>query len=218
MVAVYEGRSRWLMWLKQPIYRALRVSPESEQTWQRYAASVIGFSGVALLITYGIFRLQGSLPFNPQHFGAVRSDTAWHTSVSFVTNTNWQSYSGETTMPYLSQMGSLAVQNFLSAAVGMAVAIALVRGFARKGSATIGNFWVDLVRGTTYVLLPIWFVATIVFIGQGAVQTLAGAVSIHDELNGASQVLGRGPMASQEVIKQLGTNGGGFFNANGASP
>ncbi|MGI5509120.1 potassium-transporting ATPase subunit KdpA [Streptomyces sp. CA-106131] len=218
MVAVYEGRSRWLSWLERPINRALKVSPESEQTWQRYAASVVGFTAVALLVTYGIFRLQGSLPFNPQHFGAVRADTAWNTSVSFVTNTNWQSYSGETTMSYLSQMGSLAVQNFLSAAVGMAVAIALVRGFARKGSPTIGNFWVDFVRGTVYVLLPISFVAALVFIGQGAVETLAGAAPIHNELNGVSQVLGRGPMASQEVIKQLGTNGGGFFNANGANP
>ncbi|MCL2732203.1 MAG: potassium-transporting ATPase subunit KdpA [Actinomycetia bacterium] len=218
MVAVYEGRTRWLRWLERPIYRALQTSPEAEQTWQRYAASVVGFTAVALLVTYGIFRLQGSLPFNPQHFGAVRSDTAWNTSVSFVTNTNWQSYSGETTMSYLSQMGSLAVQNFLSAAVGMAVAIAMVRGFSRKGSATIGNFWVDLVRGTLYVLLPIAFLAAIVFMGQGAVETFSGPVSIHNELNGVSQVLGRGPMASQEVIKQLGTNGGGFFNANGANP
>ncbi len=218
MVAVYEGRSRWMRWMERPIYRVLRVKQDSEQTWQQYAASVVGFSAVALLVTYGIFRLQGSLPFNPQHFGAVRADTAWNTSVSFVTNTNWQSYSGETTMSYLSQMGALAVQNFLSAAVGMAVAIALVRGFARKGSATIGDFWVDLVRGTVYVLLPISFLAAIVFIGQGAAETLAGAVPIHDSLNGFSQLLGRGPMASQEVIKQLGTNGGGFFNANGANP
>lgn len=218
MVRVYEGRSKWLAWVERPIYRALKVDPAAEQTWQRYAASVIGFTAVALLLTYGIFRLQGHLPFNPQGFGAVRSDTAWNTSVSFVTNTNWQSYAGETTMSYLSQMGGLAVQNFLSAAVGMAVAVALVRGFARKGSATIGNFWVDLVRGTIYVLLPIAFVAAIVFMGQGAVQTLAGTTTIHDTLNGVTQVLGRGPMASQEVIKQLGTNGGGFWNANGANP
>lgn len=218
MVRVYEGRSKWLAWVERPIYRALKVDPAAEQTWQRYAASVIGFTAVALLLTYGIFRLQGHLPFNPQGFGAVRSDTAWNTSVSFVTNTNWQSYAGETTMSYLSQMGGLAVQNFLSAAVGMAVAVALVRGFARKGSATIGNFWVDLVRGTICVLLPIAFVAAIVFMGQGAVQTLAGTATIHDALNGVTQVLGRGPMASQEVIKQLGTNGGGFWNANGANP
>jgi potassium-transporting ATPase potassium-binding subunit len=148
MVAVYEGRAKWLKWLERPIYRVLRVDPEAEQTWPRYATSVIVFSGVALLLTYAIFRLQGHLPFNPSHFPGVRADTAWNTSVSFVTNTNWQSYSGEVTMSYLSQMGALAVQNFLSAAVGMAVAVALIRGFARKGSKTIGNFWVDLVRGT----------------------------------------------------------------------
>ena len=176
MVAVYEGRAKWLKWLERPIYRVLRVDPEAEQTWPRYATSVIVFSGVALLLTYAIFRLQGHLPFNPSHFPGVRADTAWNTSVSFVTNTNWQSYSGEVTMSYLSQMGAVAVQNFLSAAVGMAVAVALIRGFARKGSKTIGNFWVDLVRGTVYVLLPIAFVAAIVFIGQGAVQTLGGAV------------------------------------------
>ena len=218
MVAVYEGRAKWLKWLERPIYRVLRVDPEAEQTWPRYATSVIVFSGVALLLTYAIFRLQGHLPFNPSHFPGVRADTAWNTSVSFVTNTNWQSYSGEVTMSYLSQMGALAVQNFLSAAVGMAVAVALIRGFARKGSKTIGNFWVDLVRGTVYVLLPIAFVAAIVFIGQGAVQTLGGAVHVHNALDGFDQVLLRGPIASQEVIKQLGTNGGGFFNANGAGP
>ena len=218
MVAVYEGRAKWLKWLERPIYRVLRVDPEAEQTWPRYATSVIVFSGVALLLTYAIFRLQGHLPFNPSHFPGVRADTAWNTSVSFVTNTNWQSYSGEVTMSYLSQMGALAVQNFLSAAVGMAVAVALIRGFARKGSKTIGNFWVDLVRGTVYVLLPIAFVAAIVFIGQGAVQTLGGAVHVHNALDGFDQILLRGPIASQEVIKQLGTNGGGFFNANGAGP
>ena len=218
MVAVYEGRAKWLKWLERPIYRVLRIDPEAEQTWPRYATSVIVFSGVALLLTYAIFRLQGHLPFNPSHFPGVRPDTAWNTSVSFVTNTNWQSYSGEVTMSYLSQMGALAVQNFLSAAVGMAVAVALIRGFARKGSKTIGNFWVDLVRGTVYVLLPIAFVAAIVFIGQGAVQTLGGAVHVHNALDGFDQVLLRGPIASQEVIKQLGTNGGGFFNANGAGP
>jgi K+-transporting ATPase ATPase A chain len=218
MVAVYEGRTRWLSWMERPIYRALKVNPGAEQTWKGYAVSVVMFSGVALLVTYFIFRLQGHLPFNPQSFGAVRPDTAWNTSVSFVTNTNWQSYAGESTMSYLSQMGSLAVQNFASAAVGMAVAVALVRGFARHGAKTIGNFWVDFVRSTLYVLLPIAFIAAIVFMTQGAVQTLAGSVTIHDALNGATQELLRGPMASQEVIKQLGTNGGGFFNANGANP
>ena len=158
------------------------------------------------------------LPFNPQHLPGVTPALAWNTSVSFVTNTNWQAYSGETTMSYLSQMGALAVQNFVSAAVGIAVAVALIRGFSRRGAKTIGNFWVDLVRATIYILLPIAFVAAIIFMAQGAVQTLAGPAHIHDALNGVRQVIPLGPVASQEVIKQLGTNGGGFFNANGAHP
>jgi K+-transporting ATPase ATPase A chain len=218
MVSVYEGRVRWLRFAERPVYRVIGVDPENEQSWQRYGASVIVFSAVALLISYGIFRLQGHLPLNPQHLPDVGPALSWNTAVSFLTNTNWQAYSGETTMSYLSQMGALAVQNFLSAAVGMAVAVALIRGFSRRGSKTIGNFWADLVRGTIYVLLPIAFVAAIVFIGQGALQTLAGPVPIHDALNGVRQVIPRGPVASQEVIKQLGTNGGGYFNANGASP
>jgi K+-transporting ATPase ATPase A chain len=218
MAAVYEGRVRWLSFVERPIYRACGVDPANEQSWQRYGVSVTAFSAVALLLSYGIFRLQGHLPFNPQHLPGVSPALSWNTSVSFVTNTNWQAYSGETTMSYLSQMGALAVQNFLSAAVGMAVAVALIRGFARRGSKTIGNFWVDLVRGTIYVLLPIAFVAAVVFMAQGALQTLAGPVPIHDALNGVRQVIPRGPVASQETIKQLGTNGGGFFNANGASP
>ncbi len=218
MAAVFDGRVRWLSAIERPIYRVIGVSPESEQTWKRYSASVIVFSGIALLVTYAFFRLQGVLPFNPQHLPGVTPALAWNTSVSFVTNTNWQAYSGETTMSYLSQMGSLAVQNFLSAAVGIAVAVALIRGFARKSAKTIGNFWVDMVRATLYVLLPIAFVAAIIFMAQGALQTLAGPVHIHDALNGLHQVIPRGPVASQEAIKQLGTNGGGFFNANGASP
>jgi K+-transporting ATPase ATPase A chain len=218
LVSVYEGRVRWLRFAERPVYRVIGVDPENEQSWQRYGASVIVFSAVALLISYGIFRLQGHLPLNPQHLPDVGPALSWNTAVSFVTNTNWQAYSGETTMSYLSQMGALAVQNFLSAAVGMAVAVALIRGFSRRGSKTIGNFWADLVRGTIYVLLPIAFVAAIVFIGQGALQTLAGPVPIHDALNGVRQVIPRGPVASQEAIKQLGTNGGGYFNANGASP
>jgi potassium-transporting ATPase potassium-binding subunit len=218
MAAVFEGRVRWLSAVERPVYRVLGVDPESEQSWQRYGASLIVFSAVALGVTYLIFRLQGVLPLNPQHLPAVSPALAWNTSVSFVTNTNWQAYSGETTMSYLSQMGALAVQNFVSAAVGIAVAVALIRGFARKGARSIGNFWVDLVRGTIYVLLPIALVATIVFMAQGALETLGGPVHVHDALNGASQVIPRGPVASQEAIKQLGTNGGGFFNANGADP
>ena len=218
MAAVFEGRVRWLSLVERPIYRVAGVDAKSEQTWRRYSASVIIFSGFALLITYAIFRLQGVLPFNPQHLPGVTPALAWNTAVSFVTNTNWQAYSGETTMSYLSQMGSLAVQNFVSAAVGIAVAVALIRGFQRKGSKTIGNFWIDLVRTVLYILLPIAFVAAVVFIAQGAIQTLAGPVHIVAALNGAHQSIPRGPVASQEVIKQLGTNGGGFFNANGASP
>ena len=218
MVSVYEGRTKWLAFVERPIYRVIGVDADSEQSWQRYGASMIVFSGIAILVSYAIFRLQGHLPLNPQHLRGVTPALSWNTAVSFVTNTNWQAYSGETTMSYLSQMGALAVQNFLSAAVGIAVAVALIRGFSRKGSKTIGNFWVDLVRGTIYVLLPIAFLAAIVFMAQGALQTLAGPVHVQDVLNGVKQVIPRGPVASQETIKQLGTNGGGFFNANGASP
>ena len=218
MAAVFQGRVKWLRFLERPVYRIIGVDPESEQTWQRYDTSLIIFSAVALGVTYAIFRLQEYLPFNPQHLPAVPPALSWNTSVSFVTNTNWQAYSGETTMSYLSQMGALAVQNFASAAVGIAVAVALIRGFCRHGAKTIGNFWVDLVRGTIYILLPIAFLSAIVFVGQGALQTLSGPAHVHDLLNGVSQVIPRGPVASQESVKQLGTNGGGFFNANGADP
>jgi K+-transporting ATPase ATPase A chain len=218
MVSVYEGRTRWLSSIERPIYKIAGIDPDAEQSWQRYGASLIIFSGVILLIGYTLLRLQGHLPLNPQHLADVSPALSWNTIVSFVTNTNWQSYSGETTMSYLSQMGTLALQNFLSAAVGIAVAVALIRGFARKDSKMIGNFWVDLVRGTIYILLPIAFIVAIIFIAQGAIQTLAGPVHIHDLLNGVRQTIPRGPVASQETIKQLGTNGGGFFNANGAMP
>jgi len=218
MVSVYEGRTRWLSYIERPIYKIAGIDPEAEQSWQRYGASLIIFSGVILLIGYTLLRLQGHLPLNPQHLPDVGPALSWNTIVSFVTNTNWQSYSGETTMSYLSQMGTLALQNFLSAAVGIAVAVALIRGFARKDSKTIGNFWVDLVRGTLYILLPIAFIVAIIFMAQGAIQTLAGPAHIHDLINGVRQTIPRGPVASQETIKQLGTNGGGFFNANGAMP
>src|ERR1700729_1226754 len=218
MGSVYEGRVRWLALVERPIYRLIGVDPESEQSWQRYATSVIIFSAVAILITYLFFRIQLHLPLNPQQLPDVTPALSWNTSVSFVTNTNWQAYSGESTMSYLSQMGALAGQNFLSAALGIAVAVTLIRGFSRRGSNTIGNFWVDLVRGTIYVLLPIAFIFAIVFMAQGALQTLGGPVHVHDALNGAGQVIPRGRVASQEPIKQLGTKGGGFFTANGASP
>ncbi len=218
MAGVYEGRVSYLGWLERPIYRALNVDPETEQTWQRYAGALVVFSGAAILLTYVLIRVQGSLPINPQHFGAVSPALSWNTAVSFVTNTNWQNYAGESTMSYLSQMAALTVQQFVSASVGIAVAIALVRGFARRGSPTIGNFWVDLVRGVLYILIPIAFVSGLVFVGQGAVQTLVGPATIHNALTGTKQVIPRGPVGFMEAIKQLGTNGGGFFNANGGHP
>ncbi len=177
MAAVFDGRVRWLAAVERPAYRVTGVDPGEEQTWQRYARSLVLFSAVALGLSYAIFRLQGVLPFNPQHLPAVSPALAWNTAVSFVTNTNWQAYAGETTMSYLSQMGALAVQNFLSAAAGIAVAVALIRGFSRRGSRTIGNFWVDLIRGTLYILLPIAFVGAVVFMAQGALQTLDGPVT-----------------------------------------
>ncbi len=218
MVAIYRGQVHWLGPLERPVYRLLGVDPESEQSWKGYAVSLVLFSGVSLLLTYGILRLQGQLPLNPQHLPGVPAALSWNTAVSFLTNTNWQNYGGETTMSYLSQMAALTVQQFVSAAVGIAVAIALIRGLGRRGSSTIGNFWVDTVRGTLYLLLPIAFLAGIVFVAQGAVQTLAGPALIHDTLNGVTQLIPRGPVGFMEAIKQLGTNGGGFFNANSADP
>ncbi len=218
MAAVYGGRVAFLRWVERPIYRVLGVDADAEQTWQRYAGALVVFSGVAILATYLLIRVQGSLPLNPQHLGATSPALSWNTAVSFVTNTNWQNYAGESTMSYLSQMAALTVQQFVSASVGIAVAIALVRGFARKGSPTIGNFWVDLVRGVLYILIPIGFIAGLVFVGEGAVQTLAGPATIHNVLTGTTQVIPRGPIGFMESIKQLGTNGGGFLNANGSHP
>jgi K+-transporting ATPase ATPase A chain len=218
MAAVFEGRVTFVAWAERPIYRLLGTDPEQEQTWQRYAGALVVFSAVSILLTYVIIRVQGSLPLNPQHFGAVGNALSWNTATSFVTNTNWQNYSGEATMSYLSQMIALTVQQFVSPAVGIAVAIAVVRGFARRNSPTIGNFWVDTTRCLLYILLPIAFVVGIIFVWQGAIQTLAGPTSIHNALNGVSQTIPLGPVAFMEAIKQIGTNGGGFFNANGAHP
>jgi len=218
MEAVFEGRLQFLGWAERPVYRALGISPDQEQSWKRYAGSAVVFSGVSILLTYLILRVQGHLPLNPEHLGGVSQALSWNTAVSFVTNTNWQNYGGETTMSYFSQIGALTVQQFVTPAVGIAVAIALVRGFARRGSPTIGNFWVDITRCLLYILVPIAFVAGIVFVGQGAVQTLAGPVHIHDPLNGVSQTIAVGPIGFMEAIKQLGTNGGGFLNANSAAP
>jgi K+-transporting ATPase ATPase A chain len=218
MVGVFEGRIAFLGFLERPIYRMLGTSPDKEQTWKRYAGSVVVFSGLSIGITYAILRLQGSLPWNPQHFGAVGSPLAWNTATSFVTNTNWQNYGGETTMSYLSQMCALTVQQFVTPAVGIGAALVIIRGFSKKGSPTVGNFWVDMTRALLYVLLPIAILAGLVFVGQGAVDTLGGPVNIHDSLNGVSQTIAVGPVGFMEAIKQLGTNGGGFFNINSAHP
>ena len=217
MAAVFEGRVHFLGALERPIYRALGTRPDQEQTWRRYAGAMVVFSGVSLVAAYVIMRLHGSLPLNPQHVGAVGSALSFNTASSFVTNTNWQNYGGETTMSYFSQIGALMVEQFVTPAVGLAVAIVLVRGFARRGSSTVGNFWVDITRAMLYILVPIAFVAGIVFVGEGAVMTLAGTATIHDVLNQATQTIARGPIAFMEAIKQLGTNGGGFLNANSAT-
>src|ERR1700728_4697374 len=218
MAAVFDGRVHFLGWAERPVYRLLGTGPEHEQTWKRYAGSLVIFSAVSIAFTYLILRIQGSLPLNPQHVGAVGPALSFNTASSFVTNTNWQNYGGESTMSYFSQIGALTVQQFATPAVGIAVAIALVRGFSRKGSATIGNFWVDVTRCILYILLPMAFLAGIIFVGQGAVQTLAGPIVIHDGLNGVTQTIPRGPIGFMEAIKQLGTNGGGFLNANSATP
>jgi K+-transporting ATPase ATPase A chain len=187
MEAVFAGRVHWLGWIERPVYWALGTSPEQEQSWKRYAGALIVFSGVAIMITYLIMRTQGSLPLNPQHLGAVSPALSWNTAVSFTTNTNWQNYDGESTMSYLSQMSALTVQQFVSMAVGIAPAIALVRGFSRRNSRTIGNFWVDITRALLYIELPIAFVFGLIFVGQGAAQTLSGPVHIHDILNNMTQ-------------------------------
>jgi K+-transporting ATPase ATPase A chain len=217
MAAVFDGRVHFLGWAERPVYRALGTGPDQEQNWKRYASSMIIFSAVALGVTYLIIRIQGSLPLNPQHLGAVPQALSFNTSASFLTNTNWQNYGGETTMSYFSQIGALTFQQFVSPAIGIAVAIAMVRGFSRRNSPTIGNFWVDMTRALLYIFFPIAFVFGIIFVGQGAVQTLGGPVEIHNLLNGVTQTIARGPIGFMESIKQLGNNGGGFLNANSAT-
>jgi K+-transporting ATPase ATPase A chain len=214
MFRAYTGRRHLLA--ERAIYRCIGVDPDAEQRWGAYARSVLAFSAVSLLGLYGLQRLQGHLLGN-LGFKAVPPAMSWNTAVSFVTNTNWQSYSGESTMGHLVQTGGLAVQNFASAAVGMAVAIALVRGLARKQAATIGNFWVDLVRGTVRILLPMATAGAVLLAAGGVIQTFAGHSTWHN-LTGGSQTFTPGAFASQEAIKDLGTNGGGPFNANSAHP
>ena len=217
IVRVYDGSLRWLAPVERAIYRVCGVNPEEDQHWTRYAAGLLLFSAASMLVTYIALRLQGHLPLNPFHRVAVTDRQAFETAASFTTNTNWQSYSGETVMSYLSQMTQLAFHNFTSAATGVAAAMALARGIARRSAGRIGNFWVDLVRGTLYLFLPLALVFALLFVQQGAIQTFAHYATV-TTLEGAKQVLAMGPVASQEAIKQLGTNGGGFFNANAAHP
>jgi potassium-transporting ATPase potassium-binding subunit len=247
---VVEGHPVWLTRLGAPLERRLYalagVRPQEEMSWKIYALALIVFNALGLILVYALQRLQQWLPLNPQGLGAVSAQSSFNTAVSFVTNTNWQGYSGETTMSYLTQMGALTVQNFLSAATGLAVAIALIRGFARRGAATIGNFWVDLTRVTLYVLLPLALLLACALVSQGVVQNFtpyqavttleptsyqqpqsdAGGNPLKDAAGKpitqatrvTTQLLPMGPMASQESIKELGTNGGGFLNANSAHP
>ena len=250
MARVYEGRpfvlDRPLGWLERLIYRASGVVPGAEMGWKTYALTMLLFNLAGLLAVYALQRLQGVLPLNPAGLGAVSPDSSFNTAVSFATNTNWQGYGGETTMSYLTQMLALTVQNFVSAATGMAVVVALIRGFARRSAETIGNFWVDLTRTTLYILLPLSFVWALALVSQGVVQTFSPYVQVavvqpseYDEpvtdKDGkpvldekgqpktkkstlTEQIIAVGPAASQIAIKQLGTNGGGFFNVNSAHP
>ena len=249
MARVYEGRpivlGRALGWLERLIYKISGIAPELEMGWKTYALTMLLFNVAGLLAVYALQRLQGVLPLNPAGLSAVSPDSSFNTAVSFATNTNWQGYGGETTMSYLTQMLALTVQNFVSAATGMAVAVALIRGFARRSVETIGNFWVDLTRSTLYVLLPLSFVLALALVSQGVVQTFGPYAKVavvqptqYDEpvtdKDGkpvmdenqpktkkstlTEQVIALGPAASQIAIKQLGTNGGGFFNVNSAHP
>jgi K+-transporting ATPase ATPase A chain len=217
LVAVYEGRVRWLAPVERGLYRLAGADAEEDQHWTRYAGAMLLFSAASMLLTYTVLRLQHALPLNPQGLPAVADRQAFETAASFTTNTNWQSYAGESTMSYLSQMSQLGFHNFVSAAVGMALAVALVRGIARRSGGRLGNFWADLVRGTLYVLLPLSLVVALVLVQQGAIQNFRPYLEI-TTLEGAKQTISMGPVASQEAIKQIGTNGGGFFNANAAHP
>jgi potassium-transporting ATPase potassium-binding subunit len=221
MEKVFEGRRTWMHKLLRPleagIYRLCGIDEAAEQRWTGYTAGLLLFSIVSLLLTYLLERAQHLLPLNPQALGPVSPDLAFNTAVSFTTNTNWQSYVPETTMSYLTEMAGLATHNFFSAAAGIAIAVALVRGFARRSSKTIGNFWVDVTRATVYLLLPISLVAALLLVSQGVIQNFHPYAKV-TTLEGAVQTIPLGPTASQEAIKMLGTNGGGFFNANSSHP
>jgi K+-transporting ATPase ATPase A chain len=221
MASVLEGGpsrlDRFVGPVERGIYRVAGVDPQREQRWNVYTLSLLAFSAVSFLVLYGLQRLQGSLPFNPTDVAAVTPGLAFNSAVSFVTNTNWQSYAPETTMSHFTQSLGLTVQNFVSAAVGIAVMAALIRGLARAGERTIGNFWADLVRVTLRILLPLSILFAVVLIAGGLIQNLAGFDEVKT-VTGARQVIPGGPVASQVAIKQLGTNGGGFFNTNSATP
>ncbi|MEG3089119.1 potassium-transporting ATPase subunit KdpA [Sphingomonas sp. PB4P5] len=221
LFALYEGRRTPLHIVLGPVergfYKLSGIDPQAERGWRRYALHMLLFNVALMALTYAVLRLQGVLPGNPQGLPGLSGHLAFNTAASFTTNTNWQSYGGESTMSNFSQMFGLTIHNFLSAATGIALAFALFRGFARRSSATIGNFWADMTRVTLYVLLPLCVALTIFYIASGVPQTLAGTVEV-TTLEGVKQTLALGPVASQEAIKMLGTNGGGFFNANSAHP
>jgi K+-transporting ATPase ATPase A chain len=250
MAQIYEGKLpvfvRWIAPVENLFYRLCGVDSKQEMRWTRYALAMLWFALLSMLAVYAMQRLQGMLPLNPQGFGAVSPDSSFNTAISFMTNTNWQGYGGESTMSYLTQMLALAVQNFLCVAAGMAVLVALIRGFARHTTETIGNFWVDMTRSTIYILLPLSVLLALVLVSQGVVQNLsayqtvptvetitydnpkvdaagnpvkdAAGNPVTEKATTKEQVIALGPVASQEAIKQLGTNGGGFFNANSAHP
>lgn len=230
MARVYRGQPCGLDWLvgrvERGLYRLAGVRVDAEMTWRQYALAVLAFNGLGALVVYGLLRVQGWLPLNPQALPGVAPDLAFNTAVSFATNTNWQAYSGESTLSYLVQMLGLGSQNFLSAATGMAVLVALCRGLVRRSAGTLGNFWVDLTRGTLYILLPLSAALALALAGQGVVQSLAPAatvelidpIAVEGSPSVATQQLPLGPAASQIAIKQLGTNGGGFFGVNSAHP
>lgn len=221
MSRVFQGQRTVLSPVMMPVerllYAAAGIQPAKEQSWIAYTLAMLALNGAGFVLLYTLLRSQSWLPLNPQGFGAVSPDLAFNTAISFVTNTNWQAYGGETTMSHLVQMVGLTVQNFLSAATGIALAIAVTRGITRSAVGTVGNFWVDMTRATLYVLLPLSIVVAILFAVTGVPQTLAGSVDAVN-LDGSKQAIAIGPVASQEAIKQIGTNGGGFFNTNSAHP
>ncbi len=221
LARVLEGQKTWLDPILRPIerliYKLCGVQADHEMNWRQYAFAMLGFSAVTMVLTYIIERAQAVLPWNPQHLAGVGADLAWNTAASFTTNTNWQFYTPEATMSYLTEMAGLATHNFFSAAVGIVVAIALVRAIKRTSCATIGNFWVDTTRTLLYILLPGSLIYALLLVAQGVPQNLH-AYTVAHTLEGQTQTIGQGPVASQEAIKMLGTNGGGFFNANSAHP